>query len=85
MKKTMKLFALVTALAMTLVFAGGAAAESAAPSYSADELFSERDLEQEADLSEAETYELSDGQDLHLMEEGVYVLKGSAKNVTVYV
>ena len=85
MKKTMKLFALVTALAMTLVFAGGAAAESAAPSYSADELFSERDLEQEADLSEAETYELSDGQDLHLTKEGVYVLKGSAKNVTVYV
>lgn len=85
-KRTMKISALILALIMTLTLgAVHAAAESGSPVYSADDQFSGRDLQQEADLSEAITYELSDGQDIHLSAEGVYVLKGTAKNVTVYV
>ena len=49
------------------------------------EMFSDRDLEQAADLSEAVTYTVSDGQDIHIAAEGVYVLNGSASDVTVYV
>ena len=49
------------------------------------EMFSERDLTETADLSEAVTYTVSDGQDISITEEGVYVLKGSAKDVTVTV
>ena len=49
------------------------------------DMFTERDLEQEADTSAAKTIEVSDGQDVSISEEGVYVLKGAAKEVTVTV
>ena len=51
----------------------------------ASELFSDRDLKQTADLSDAVYYTVSDGTDIHIAEEGVYVLTGTAKNVTIYV
>ncbi len=51
----------------------------------ASDLFTERDLTQSADLSEAVYYTLSDGQDISISEEGVYVLTGSASEVTVIV
>ena len=51
----------------------------------ASDLFTERDLTQTADLSEAVYYTLSDGQDITISEEGVYVLTGSASEVTVTV
>ena len=50
-----------------------------------EELFTERDLTQTADLSEAQTFTLKDGADVHITKEGVYVLNGSAENATVYV
>ncbi len=53
--------------------------------YSADTLFTERDLKQEADLSEAKAITLSDGQSVNVDAEGVYVLSGSATNATVIV
>ena len=51
----------------------------------AGELFTSRDLEQTADLSEAQTLTVSDGQQITISSEGVYVLRGSAKNATVIV
>ena len=51
----------------------------------ATDLFSNRDLRQTADLSEAQTITLSDGSDVTITSEGVYVLTGSAKNATVTV
>ena len=51
----------------------------------ATELFTDRDLTQTPDLSEAETYTVADGQDIEITEEGVYVLQGTASDVTVYV
>lgn len=47
--------------------------------------FSDRDLEQEADLTDAVTYTVSDGEDITITEEGVYVLTGTASEVTVTV
>ena len=76
---------LALALALVIVFAASALAETGTPIYSADDLFTARDLQQTADLTEAVSYSLSDGGDLHLTEAGVYVLRGSASNVTVYV
>ena len=49
------------------------------------ELFTERDLEQSADLSNASYIELDDGEDVVITEEGVYVLSGKVENVTVIV
>ncbi len=51
----------------------------------ASDLFSQRDLRQTADQSGAVTYSVSDGTDVTISTGGVYVLQGSAANVTVYV
>ena len=47
--------------------------------------FTERDLEQTADTSDAKEYTLSDGANISITSAGVYVIKGSAKNATVTV
>lgn len=49
------------------------------------ELFSERDLEQSPDLADASYIELSNGEDVVISEDGVYVLSGKVENVTVLV
>lgn len=51
----------------------------------ASELFTDRDLTQTPDLSEAEVIAVADGEDVLITEEGVYVLQGTASGVTVYV
>ncbi len=49
------------------------------------DMFTDRDLEQTPDLTSAVTYTVKDGEDITITEAGVYVLTGSASNVTVYV
>ncbi len=49
------------------------------------DFFSDRDLEMEADTSDAETIALKDGEDITITDEGVYIISGSAENVTIYV
>ena len=51
----------------------------------ASDMFTERDLTQTADLSGAVTYDVTSGQNITISEEGVYVLRGEASNVTVTV
>ncbi|MEE8885408.1 MAG: carbohydrate-binding domain-containing protein [Eubacteriales bacterium] len=48
-------------------------------------LFSDRDLEQEADLTDAQTITLQDGEDVTISSAGVYVVSGSATNCTIRV
>ncbi|MBS7527648.1 carbohydrate-binding domain-containing protein [Fusibacter paucivorans] len=50
-----------------------------------DNMFSDRDLEQTADTSKAVAIALTDGNDVNIFEEGVYVLSGDVENVTVTV
>ena len=49
------------------------------------DLFTERDLEQTADLSGAENITVVSGQDIVITEAGTYVLSGSAENATITV
>lgn len=51
----------------------------------ATDMFTDRDLEQTADLTSAEKYILSDGEDITITSEGVYILSGQASEVTIYV
>ena len=51
----------------------------------ATDMFTDRDLEQTADLTSAEKYNLSDGEDITITSEGVYVISGQASEVTIYV
>lgn len=77
-------------LAGIMIMAGGflqtaSAADSGTPIYASADLFTDRDLAQTADLSEAEYITVTDGQDIRITEAGVYVLSGTAANATVYV
>ena len=78
------LTALLAIMMITLSVSLGSA-ESSTPIYAADEQFTDRDLEQTADLSEATYYTVTNGQDITIASAGVYVLSGEASNVTVYV
>ena len=85
-RNTGKWLAVFAALMLTAGgAASGAGAEGTDPVYSASDLFTSRDLKQEADLSGAERYTLSDGQELRLTAGGIYVLTGNAQNVSVIV
>jgi len=81
MKKLIAMTAILTLAAMMLL--SGASAETGTPYYNVSELFTDRDLKQEADLTDAEVLTVSDGQDIQITSEGVYVLSGTASEVTV--
>ena len=49
------------------------------------DIFSERDLKQTADTSSAQTITVSDGKTIDITAEGVYIIKGTAKNCTIKV
>ena len=72
-------------LLTSLLFSAAAAETSPSPIYSADDLFTSRDLTQEPNLSKAVSYTLTSGEDIHITEAGTYVLTGTAENATVYV
>ena len=65
--------------------ASGEASAEIAGILDTSELFTDRDLEQTADLEDAASYTVKDGEDIHIAAAGVYVLSGSASEVTVYV
>lgn len=73
---------LISVLLLASVFTASAASS---PVYAADGQFTERDLLQEADLTGAVRYTVSDGQDIQIDSAGVYVLTGTAVNATVIV
>lgn len=50
-----------------------------------DTLFTERDLTQTADTSDAVSYTVQDGQDITITEEGVYVISGTASDCSIIV
>ena len=58
---------------------------AAGSALSAEELFTERDLEQTADLSEAVYYTVADGETINITSAGVYVISGTAANASVIV
>lgn len=68
-----------------------ATAESATPTSASgglidgSELFTDRDLQQSADLTSATEITLASGENVEITQEGVYVLSGTAENVTITV
>ena len=87
MKRNLITFA-AAALSLCMALGVGAAAafaEARPYVFSYDDMFTKRDLKQTADLKGAVEYIVTDGQDIHIAEAGVYVLTGNAQNATVYV
>ena len=100
MKKKAVVFLLITAMAATLGACGltkevavstteeaasGTTVEVKSETVNATDLFTDRDLEQTADLSDAVTIEVEDQKDVTIDSAGVYVLTGQAEEMTVYV
>ncbi len=54
-------------------------------SASNSELFTERDLLQTADVSQAKSIQVSDGQTIDITQAGVYLISGTASNCTIKV
>lgn len=88
---TLLTLALVIALGITAAGSifptakAGTSSEYGTAVFSADELFTQRDKEQTADLDGAVYYTVTDGTDIHITDKGVYVISGTASNVTVFV
>ena len=53
--------------------------------FNLSELFTDRDLAQSADTSNATKYEAKSGENITINSDGVYVISGEAQNVTIYV
>ena len=53
--------------------------------YQSSELFTARDLEQNVNTAGASKYTVEDGKDITITSDGVYLITGTAKNVTIYV
>lgn len=49
------------------------------------DMFSKRDMKQEADVSDAKTLTVSDSKNVTVSEEGVYIISGTAKNASIIV
>ena len=85
-KKIYKILsALLAVCLLAMVGTSAATADTGKGLYSYGDLFSSRDLQQTADLTGATAYTLADGQDVRITAAGVYVLSGTAADVTVYV
>lgn len=53
--------------------------------YQSSDLFTDRDLAQSVDTTNAIQYTVSDGENITITAADVYVISGTAKNVTIYV
>ena len=82
MKRFMRFVISLVLLASVFIFSASSASSAV---YSAQDLFTERDLLQTPDLTDAAACVLSDGQDVLIDSAGVYVLTGTASGVTVTV
>ena len=71
--------------AQTPASSSSSAASSSSSAADTSELFSDRDLEQVADVSGASYIVLADGTDVTISGEGVYVVSGTARNSTIIV
>ena len=86
MKRFLRMcFAAAMAALMILLLGSAGMAEGTSPVFSADDLFTGRDLEQTPDLTDAETLTVASGQELRITAAGIYVLSGEASDATVLV
>ena len=86
MKRFLRMcFAAAMAALMILLLGSAGMAEGTSPVFSADDLFTGRDLEQTPDLTDAETLTVASGQEFRITAAGIYVLSGEASDATVLV
>ncbi len=90
MKKIYGIIVVIVLIAIVIALSilknnNGTTATTVTKIYKASELFTERDLEQNVNTTNATKYTVSDGENITITSEGVYLISGTAKNVTIYV
>ena len=90
MKKIYGIIGVIVLIAIVIALSilknnNGITATTVTKIYQASELFTERDLEQNVNTTNATKYTVSDGENITITSEGVYLISGTAKNVTIYV
>lgn len=53
--------------------------------YKDSDLFTDRDLKQTANISQATQYTVSNGSNINITSAGVYVISGTSQNSTIYI
>ena len=95
MKKRI-LFGIIILFMTILVFTGcqlkskndassSSASKSTTSVISTSDIFTDRDLEQDIDTSDATTYDIEDNKNVTIDSEGIFVISGTAKNVSIIV
>ncbi len=90
MKKVYEIIGVIFLIVIVIAFSvlknnKGTTTTSVKKIYQASELFTEKDLEQNVNTSNATKYTVSDGENINITSKGVYLISGTAKNVTIYV
>ena len=90
MKKIYKIIGVIVLIAIVGALSvlknnNGTTNSSVKKIFQVNELFTERDLEQNSNTSNATKYTVTDGENITITSEGVYLISGTATNVTIYV
>lgn len=90
MKKIYAILAIIVLIIIVIIFSflkntNTITSTQSTKIYQSSELFTQRDLEQNVNTANATKYEVKDGENIKIASEGVFVVSGSAKNVTIYV
>lgn len=83
MRKNQLINPALIAIVSAAMIMSGCGTQAADKSFASEGQFTARDLEQEADLSNAETITLKSGEDVSITAEGVYVISGTATDTTI--
>ncbi|MBR2786766.1 MAG: carbohydrate-binding domain-containing protein [Clostridia bacterium] len=89
MKKVHTIIALIILIAIITVLSilknSNTTTNPASQIYQESQLFTERDLQQTVNTSNATNYTVSDGENITINKEGTYIISGTAQNVTIFV
>ena len=89
MRKKILIGILLFSLLTTIVGCGSKDSENNAVTVAKElnesDIFTDRDLEQTVDVSNATKYTVNNGENINITTEGIYVISGNAKNVSIIV
>ncbi len=78
------IFLISIVIALSILKNNNTTITTASKIYQRSEMFTQRDLEQNTNTTNATKYTVKDGEDIHITQAGTYAISGTAKNVCIY-